>query len=108
MKKDDKFLVFYSKNKQLILNKNHSNYLTTFKAIDRLNSYSLQKYDLEMFISYQNTDTRKGLPKHKKAGISYITEVLNSKDLVDLNKQIDDNISKYLTAIYDGQGSILW
>jgi len=36
---DDDYIVFKTKNSQLILDKSHKNYLKTFKAINRLNEY---------------------------------------------------------------------
>ncbi len=102
VEKDDEFLVFYSDNKQLILDKNHPKYLKTFKSINRLNSYVAREYGLELFSSYSHQKSAK-----ESVGIDYIVEMLNRKDLLDLNKQIDSKIEKFMTIIYESGKSIL-
>jgi len=106
VQKGDDFLAFYSDEKQLILDKNHAKYLKTFKAINRLSSYVKKEYDLDMFDSYLHVENKDGLDK-TKVGISYIVEVLNKKNLLNLNKQTDDKIAKFITIIYEGEESIL-
>lgn len=104
---DDNFLVFYTKYEQLILDKNHEKYLQTFKAINRLNSYSLKEYKLNIFSTYKHVDTKNGLKEHDKIRVNYIIKILNSKNLLDLNTQIDSKIEKFITIILDGEGCIL-
>lgn len=106
VEKDDNFLAFYSKDKQLVLDKNHPKYLKTFKAINRLNEYALKKYELDMFDTHTHTPTKDGLEKHKKVGVSYIMQVLNSKNLLDLNTQIDSKIDRFISTILDGEDCI--
>ena len=107
VEKDDNFLTFYNNDKQLTLDKNHLKYLKTFKAINRLNDYIARKYQLDMFDTYRHTQENELLPEHEKVGMSYITQVLNSKDLIDLNKQTDEKIDKFITAIFDGEACIV-
>ena len=101
----DNYLVFFAEEKQLILDKSHKNYLKTFKAIFSLNEYIAKEYNLELFTHWKNEEN---INEYKKRiGISYIMEVLNTKDLLDLNKQADDTIEKYFTTILDGENVIL-
>jgi hypothetical protein len=39
--------------------------------------------------------------------IGYIVKALNTKELLNLNKQIDDTIAKYMSIIYNGEGVIV-
>jgi len=96
----DDFLAFYSDEKQLILDKNQPNYLKIFKAINRLNSYVKNEYNLELFDTYMNINGKTELEK-EIVDISYIIKVLNKKNLLNLNKQIDEKIGKYISIIYN-------
>ena len=101
----DNYLVFFAEKKQLILDKSHKNYLKTFKAINRLNEYIKKEYDIELFTRWKNEEK---VNKNKnRLGISYITKLLNTKDLLDINKQTDDKIEKYFTTILEGEDVIL-
>ena len=101
----DNYLVFFTDDKQLILNKSHKNYLKTFKALNRLNEYILREYDLELFTQWSNKEE---VAEYKnRVGISYIMEVLNSKDLLNLNKQTDEKVARYFTAALEGEDVIL-
>ncbi len=101
----DNYLVFFADGRELILDKSHKNYLKTFKAINRLNEYVKKEYDLELFTGWKNEEN---IQKYnKRVGISHIVEILNKKDLLDLNKQTDENIEKYLTTILEGEDVIL-
>ncbi len=101
----DNYLVFFADEKQLILDKSHKDYLKTFKALNRLNEYIAQEYSLELFKKWEN---KKEVEEHKnRVGVSYITKILNTKDLLDLNKQTDDKIEKYFTMILEGEDVIL-
>jgi len=102
VEKGDNFLAFYSDKKQLVLDKNHSKYLKTFKAINRLNSYVKKEYDLELFSAYLHVENENGMDDYEKVNVSYIVKVLNTKDLLDLNKQTDETIAKYMSVIYEG------
>lgn len=104
VEKDDNYVVFCTDEIQLILDKNHSKYLKTFKAINRLSQYIAKKYELKMFDTYIHTKTKDGLQNHKKVGLDYIMEVLNSKNLLNLNKQTDEKIDMFFTTILDGEG----
>ena len=101
----DNYLVFFVEEKQLILDKSHKNYLKTFKAINRLNEYIKKEYDLELFTHWKNEDEVKKYTN--RVGILYITKILNTKDLLDINKQIDNKINKYMTTILDGDDVVL-
>ena len=110
---DDDFIVFYAKDAQLILDKNHPKYLKTFKALNRLNEYVFKQYDLRLF-KRRNADydwanrTKEGVQEYtNRVGINYIIKILNTKNLLDLNKQTDDKISRYMSVIFEGEGVIL-
>jgi len=105
MKIADNYLVFFADEKQLILDKTHKNYLKTFKAINRLNEYIKKEYDIELFTHCKNEEEVKEYKS--RVGISYITKLLNTKDLLDLNKQVDDKIEKYFTTILEDEDVIL-
>ena len=106
VEKGDDFLAFYSDKKQLVLDKSHIKYLKTFKAINRLNDYIEKEYDLDLFDSYLHVKNKDGLDKNR-VGIKYVVEVLTTKNLLNLNKQIDDKIAKFMTTIYEGEEVIL-
>jgi len=95
----DDFLAFYNSEKQFILDKNQPNYLKMFKAINRLSSYIKKEYNLELFHTFTNIEGRTELEK-EVVDISYITKVLNKKNLLNLNKQMDTKIEKYVSIIY--------
>ena len=95
----DDFLAFYNDEKQFILDKNQLNYLKIFKAINRLSSYVKKGYNLELFHTFTNIKGRTELEK-EIVDISYITKVLNKKNLLNLNKQMDAKIEKYMRIIY--------
>lgn len=112
----DNYLAFYGRageyhteKIQLILDKNHPKYLKTFKAINRLNEYVYEKYEINLFRqriksdTFTNMPTIDGLAEHKRVGLKYIVNTLNTKDLLNLNKQVDIKIDKYMTTIYDGE-----
>jgi len=101
----DNYLVFCAEEKQLILDKNHKNYLKTFKAINRLNEYIKKEYDLELFTCWKNEEEVEEY--ENRVGVSYIMEILNTKDLLDINKQTDDTIEKYFSSILEGKNIIL-
>lgn len=113
LEKDDDYVVFYAKDKQLILDKNHKNYLKTFKAINRLNEYAFKTYDLRLFkrkhadYDWANREKEDIAEYTSRVGVSYIVEVLNTKNLLDLNKQTDSKLGSYMSNIYDGEGSIV-
>lgn len=101
----DNYLVFFTEEKQLILDKSHKNYLKTFKAINRLNEYVKKEYDLELFTHWKN---EKEVEEYtNRVGISYIMEKLNTKDLLDLNKQTDKKIDRYFTTLLEGEDVVL-
>lgn len=116
----DNFLAFYGVTGenhtgkiQLIMDKSHPKYLKTFKALNRLNEYVYQKYELSLFRqkieheTFCNMQTVDGLNDHERVGLSYIVQTLNSHDLLNLNKSIDPKIEEYMRTIYDGEGC-LW
>ena len=107
MRMDDEYVRFMTAEKQFILNKKHDKYLQTFKAVNRLNEYLLKTYDLELFSRWRNTDEFLLKRYNSRVGIDYIVEVLNRKNLLDLNKQTDDQIAKYMTTIYEGESVII-
>ena len=101
----DNYMVFFANEKELILDKSHKNYLKTFKAINRLNEYVKKEYDLELFTRWKNEEE---VEEYKnRVGVSYITKILNTKDLLDLKKQTDDKIDKYISTILEGEDVIL-
>ncbi|SFV61031.1 Guanosine polyphosphate pyrophosphohydrolases/synthetases [hydrothermal vent metagenome] len=101
----DNYLVFFVEEKYLILDKNHKNYLKTFKALNRLNEYVKKEYDLELFTHWQNEE--KVGEYTNRVDISYIMKKLNTKGLLDLNKQIDEKIERYFTTLLEGEDVIL-
>jgi len=105
---EDKFLVFFTKEEaQLILDKNHPKYLKTFKAINRLSEYVTKKYDLELFLEWRNRNEFVVKNTKNLLALDYIVKTLNTKELLNLNKQTDDTIAKYMSIIYDGEGVIV-
>ncbi|MDD2830409.1 MAG: hypothetical protein PHW18_12610 [Sulfuricurvum sp.] len=118
--KNDRFLVFYGRTGenhtdkvQLVMDKSHPKYLKTFKALNRLNEYVYVKYGLSLsrqrieHDTYCNMTSSEGLENHTKVGIEYISHVLNTKDLLNLNKSIDPKIEEYMRSIYEGEGCIV-
>lgn len=99
----DNFVVFYTQNAVMVLDKNHPKYLKTFKGLNRLNSYLMKKYELKLFDTYGNIADKDEVSPYKKVGVSYMMEVMNSKNLLDLNKQTDSSVEKYFTAVLDGE-----
>ena len=104
---NDDFLVFYTQNAVIVLDKSHPKYLKTFKAINRLNSYVMKQYELKLFEKYQNIKSVDKANEYEKVGVSYVVQVLNSKNLLDLNTQTDEKIDKYISTILDGEGCIV-
>jgi GTP diphosphokinase / guanosine-3',5'-bis(diphosphate) 3'-diphosphatase len=117
--KNDRFLVFYGRmgdnhteKVQLVMDKSHPKYLKTFKALKKLNEYVYDRYELSLFRqrieheSHCNMPTAEGLKDHIKVGIEYISHVLNTKDLLNLNTLIDPKIEEYIRTIYEGEGCI--
>lgn len=99
----DNFVAFYTEDAVMVLDKNHPKYLKTFKALNRLNSYLMKKYELKLFDTYRNSADQDEVSQYKKVGISYMMEVMNSKNLLDLNKQTDSSVERYFTAVLDGE-----
>lgn len=103
---NDNFIVFYANDGVIVLDKSHSKYLKTFKAINRLNSYVIKNYDLKLFDRYNNVKNKDEVKDYKKLDTDYIMKVLNEKNLLDLNTQIDSGIDKYFSIILDGEECI--
>jgi len=99
----DNYLVFFTQDKELILDKNHPKYLKTFKAINRLSEYVKKEYDLELFTHWENQERFVVNAAQRSLDISYIVEVLNTKNLLNLNKEIDSKIEKFMSIIYEGE-----
>jgi len=106
VEKGDLLLAFYSDEIQLILDKEHPEYLKTFKAINRLSGYLKKTYDIDMFDGYLHIPKREALHK-RSVGIGYIVGLLTTKNLLDLNRDTDDKIAEFMTLIYEGEGVIL-
>ena len=117
--KNDLFLVFYGRvgenyteKVQFVMDKSHPMYLKTFKAMKKLNEYVYDKYELSLFRqkiehdTYCNMPSSDGLQEHANVGIEYISRVLNTKDLLNLNTSIDPKIEEYIRTIYEGEGCI--
>jgi hypothetical protein len=103
----DDYLIFCANDKYLILDKNNKKYLKIFKACNRLNKYITKKYNIKLFDSWENIE-KKDLNKHtNRVSISYVIETLNSKDLLNLNKEIDKKIDKYFTTILGAEDVIV-
>ena len=97
----DNYLVFYGNDKALVLDKNHKLYLKTFKAMNRLSEYVKQAYEITLFEKYTNKET---LQREKNiVGLEYISTTINTKNLLDINKHIDEKIAKYMSIIYEGE-----
>ena len=111
--KNDDYVVFYAKDFQLILDKCHPDYLKTFKALNRLNAYVFNTYDIRLFkrkhadYDWANREKEDIVEYTHRVGVKYITSKLNTKDLLDLNKHTDENIAKYFAVILDGEGCIV-
>jgi hypothetical protein len=113
----DNYLIFHGENAsrkvQLVLDKRHQNYLKTFKAINRLNDYVKNVYNLKLFQSgfteetFCNFQNKEGFESYEKVGVGYIIETLNTKDLLDLDKLSDDSVSKYMTVIIANEACII-
>ena len=103
----DNYLIFFTEEKQLILDKNQPKYLKTFKAINRLSEYVKKKYDLVLFTHWDNRDDVAAETAEVNLGIKYIVELLNQKDLLNLNRKIDTKIEKFMSTIYEGEAAIL-
>lgn len=103
---NDNFVVFYADDEVIVLDKSHSKYLKTFKAINRLNSYLIKNYELKLFDTYTNITNKDEVKDYKKLSTNYMMEVMNSQNLLDLNKQINTSIDKYFTTILDGEECI--
>lgn len=104
--REDKFLVFFTEEQQLVLDKNHKKYLKTFKAINRLNIYVKKKYDLTLFASWRNRAELTLTEKKDRLSIDYIVTVLKKKDLLNLDKQTDEKIEQFMSIIYEGESVI--
>jgi len=102
----DNYLAFFTKDAQLILDKNHQKYLKTFKAINRINEYVMKKYDLELFYRWDNKEKLVVKATLNSLGIDYIVQKLNTKNLLDINKQIDSKIERLMGIIYEGEDTI--
>ena len=85
---DDNFVAFYTEDAVIVLDKSHPKYLKTFKALNRLNSYLMKQYELKLFDIYRNIADKEQGNQYKKVGVSYLMEVMNSKNLLDLNRLI--------------------
>lgn len=103
---EDKFLVFFDKERQLVMDKNHKLYLKTFKAINRLNEYVKKEYGLVLFDDWRNRDEITLAKPQDRLRIDYIVKKLNTKDLLNIDKQIDEIIEKFMEVIYKGEGCI--
>jgi hypothetical protein len=99
----DNYLMFFAEDGQFILDKNHPKYLKTFKAINRLNEYVKKEYNLELFNRWDNRDKFVVEATQERLSIKYIVEVLNKKDVLNLNGQIDSKIGKFMSTIYEGE-----
>lgn len=104
---DDNFVVFNTQDSVIVLDKSHPKYLKTFKALNRLNSYLIKKYDLKLFDTYKNIESKDTLDDYEKVGVSYMIKIMNTKNLLDLNKQTDNSVDNYFTTILNGEESIL-
>jgi hypothetical protein len=82
----DEYLVFFSADSQLILDKSHKNYIKTFKAINRLNEYC----DNKLFDSWKNIQ-KKQLKEYKNT--------LNINYLKDNTNKNDEKVIDYLSRI---------
>jgi len=98
---EDKYIIFHTDKVKLVLDQSHPKYLTTFKAINRLNSYLKKEYDLELFTNSLHVENPDSFNNHEKVDMSYIVKVLNTKELLNLNKQTDDKIAKYISILYE-------
>lgn len=104
VKNDDDYMVFYTQVSQLVLDKDHKNYLKTFKAINRLNDYILKTYELSLFkredydLAWENRD-KKQIEKYTNSlGFDYIKEILGN--------QSDEKIENYMRIISNGEDCI--
>ena len=104
IKQDDDYMVFYAEEKQLILDKNHKNYLKTFKALNRLNDYIFKIYDIRLFkrpycdYDWANRESKDIFEYTNRVGMEYILEALNGKT--------DSKIKNYINIIYNGKKCI--
>ncbi len=103
---DDNFVVFYAQNTVIVLDKSHPKYLKTFKAINRLNSYLMKRYELKFFDKYSNIQNIDEVSGNEKVAVNYMIEIMNTQNLLYLNVQTDSTVDKYFTAILDGEDCI--
>ena len=103
----DNYLVFYSEEIELILDKSHKQYLKTFKALNSLNEYILKMYKIELFKGWRNTDENTVTDEKQRVGIAHIVSTLNTQNLLNINKQIDEKIEEYMRIIYEGEVCIV-
>jgi len=102
---EDNYLVFYGNTKALVLDKNHKLYLKTFKVMSRLSEYVKQAYAITLFEKYENKER---LQREKNiVGLEYISTTLNTKNLLDINKHIDEKIAKYMSIIYEDKSVVV-
>jgi len=106
VEKGDEFLAFFNDEVELVLDKNYLRYLKTFKALNRLNSYVQKEYSINLFESYLHININDKVSK-KRVGMSYIVKVLGEKNLLNLNRQIDEKIQNYMSTIFDAEEGIV-
>jgi hypothetical protein len=105
IEQDDDYIVFYSEDLQLILNKNHKGYLKTFKAINRLNDYIFKAYNIRLFkrkycdYDWENREKEDITKYTSRVGIEYIIKTLDGKS--------DAKIDSFISTIKNGRECII-
>lgn len=87
--------------------KNHPKYLKTFKAIYRLNSYLVKKYGFKFFDKYRSIENIEETGDYEKIGVHYMSNIMNTQDLLNLNTQTDSTIEKHFTAILESEDCLI-
>jgi len=105
IEQDDDYIVFYSEDLQLILNKNYKGYLKTFKAINRLNDYIFKAYNIRLFkrkycdYDWENREKEDITKYTSRVGIEYIIKTLDGKS--------DAKIDSFISTIKNGRECII-
>jgi hypothetical protein len=99
LEQNDDYIIFYDQDLQLILDKNHKDYLKAFKAIDGLNSYIFEKFEIKLFkrkhcnYNWINKE-KKDIKKYtNRVGVDHIFKILNNKK--------DTKIENFMNIIED-------
>jgi len=110
VKGDDRYLGFFLNVEEsafLTLDKSHPKYLNTFKALNRLNAYTMKKYDIALFENnnlqktyYRNSETPIIYDGYKNYPLSVVEEKIE-------RVKSDEKVANYMDIIHEGEGCIV-